>query len=536
MSKTITTSDGVELTATKPTQDILNDDTYQEDYSIDQRFIFQAIKAMGFHPQACTSELIDNSVDAESSGIKVYWTRHDSLYKLVLQDNGIGVAKNKMRDVFTKLGNPEDYTFERVGHFGVGAKAAFINLCHEGTITIVSVHNGIESTLVITHENSRMKNKLTSKPTNKPSGTTISIENIETNLSEAQITKICSVMYYPNKVRNSKFTLTVNDNNVEFIDPMYRKMKDKNIYRDTQSFNFLDDDIDINIVSFMPKFDWDKCSKWDHDKGKPSLKPFNSGIYLRLGGRYISLGQQLFPTVTYQTVYQNLRMEITLDKDYIEPFGVQMNKSKLEFDLNDPNMQDFYRQIRKICAEHRRRYNAAGGGKINESEAKSLEDAVKELNKVLKSSGKEKPIAAQVSNTLLKERRKFKGRDPEGTGVEPVGSGKTRTGKDPVKKKKPQLRKAVNFIFEKKGVNMPYITSWEKSKGALVITLNRDNPWIASFAKSETKVSTLWKLYSWIHTSLKRADELSDPTEYINEMYDTVSRETRNLNKWLSND
>ena len=529
-SKTITTSEGVELTATKPTEEI-----FQEDYTVDRRFISQAIRAMGFSPQSCTSELIDNSVDAEASGINVYWTRHDGLYKLVIKDNGNGVVKNKMREVFTKLGNPEDYTFERVGHFGVGAKAAFINLCEEGTITIISVHDGIESTLVITHKDKKMTNKLTSKSTNKPTGTTITIENIDTNMSETQITKICSVMYYPNKVRNPKFALTVNDNNIEFIDPMYRKMKDKNIYRDTQSFSFLNDDIDIDIVSFMPKFDWDKCSKWDYDKGKPSLKPFNSGIYLRLGGRYISLGQQLFPKVTYQTVYQNLRMEITLDKDYLEDFGVQMNKSKIEFDLNDPNMQDFYRMIQKICAEHRRRYNAASGGKINQSEAKSLEDAVKELNKVLKSSGKEKPIAAQVGG-LLKERRKFKGRDPEGTGVEPVGSGKTRTGTEPVKKKKPQLRKAVNVIYSKDGIHMPYISSWEKSKGALIITLNRDNPWVKSFAKTDAKVPTLWKIYCWIHTGLKRADELSNPDEYINDMYNTVSRETQNLNKWLSKD
>ena len=86
-SKTITTSEGVELTATKPTEEI-----FQEDYTVDRRFIFQAIRAMGFSPQSCTSELIDNSVDAESSGINVYWTRHDGLYKLVIKDNGNGVA------------------------------------------------------------------------------------------------------------------------------------------------------------------------------------------------------------------------------------------------------------------------------------------------------------------------------------------------------------------------------------------------------------------------------------------------------------
>ena len=49
-SKTITTSEGVELTATKPTEEI-----FQEDYTVDRRFIFQAIRAMGFSPQSCTS-------------------------------------------------------------------------------------------------------------------------------------------------------------------------------------------------------------------------------------------------------------------------------------------------------------------------------------------------------------------------------------------------------------------------------------------------------------------------------------------------
>lgn len=530
MSKTIVSADAdVELTITSPKQ--------QEritEYSHGKRFAFQAIRSLGFTPMACISEFIDNSIDAGANNIHLTWERNDkdSPYSLVIEDDGKAVPKNKMFDCFTKLGNDEDYDSSRVGHFGVGVKAAFINLMKEGKASVVSRDGKDVSTLNILHEDDQVEGILSHKPCKtKDTGIILNVNNIDTQLSEQQIIKTCSVMYYPNYIRNKeagiKFTLTVNGKEVKFIDPMYRGKSYDGLDSHKESFTFLEEPVRVEVLSFMPKFDWDNCSKWDHDKGKPSLKPSNSGIYLRLGGRYISLGQSMFPGVTYQTVLQNLRMEITLDKDLLEEFGVQVNKSKLEFDLTDGSLTDFKRVIKNICSAHIRKYNAARGKKIDGGEVKSLDSATRALNRVLKTSGKEKPIVAQVGDLI--EKREFKGRNPYNKGVEPKNTGRTRSGN------RKKITKTVDFVFLSNGFGPMY--EWSKSNGTLVIALNRDHKWVETFASSEWRdmVPVLWKIYSWIHAGYKVAQELEDSHEYIMDMHNLVANESQFLNKWLSN-
>ena len=82
----------------------------QEGYQFGPRLAFQAIRNMGFSTLNCIFELTDNSVDAEATKIYVTWVqdKKTKLYTLIVKDNGIGVPRDRMIEVFTKLGMDED--------------------------------------------------------------------------------------------------------------------------------------------------------------------------------------------------------------------------------------------------------------------------------------------------------------------------------------------------------------------------------------------------------------------------------------------
>ena len=193
-------------------------------------------------------------------------------------------------------------------------------------------------------------------------------------------------------------------------------------------------------------------------------------------------------------------MEIELDKDLLVPFGVQINKSKLEFDLSNPLLEDFKKVIKTICASHVRKYSASRGKKINQNEVENLKQATKA------------------------------GRNNNNKGVIPKGSGKTRSGNN----NKPRITKAVDFEFISDGNGPMY--GWSKSNGTLIISLNRDHKWVALFANWEhsDQVAVLWKIYSWIHAGLIYSQQLSDDQEYVTDMFNLINDESQFLEKWLS--
>ena len=94
-------------------------------------------------------------------------------------------------------------------------------------------------------------------------------------------------------------------------------------------------------MAFDPNLDLDKktskLSKWDRQEGKPKFKPSNSGLYLRLGSRYINTGEGEFPGFgRWMDKMSKFRFELTLPKKFIEPFGIQVNKSaKVSFSKNN---------------------------------------------------------------------------------------------------------------------------------------------------------------------------------------------------------
>ena len=82
-------------------------------------------KNAGFTVSACIRELIDNSIDAKATKITITLNKKNK--EFVLADNGIGIHPDNITSAFC-LHNRTQASSEKQGRFGIGGKAARINL------------------------------------------------------------------------------------------------------------------------------------------------------------------------------------------------------------------------------------------------------------------------------------------------------------------------------------------------------------------------------------------------------------------------
>tara|TARA_Y100000004_G_scaffold160278_2_gene187620 strand:- start:1188 stop:2834 length:1647 start_codon:yes stop_codon:yes gene_type:complete len=519
--------------------------TEQDGYQFGPRLAFQAIRNMGFTTLNCIFELTDNSVDAEATKIYVTWVKDKKtkLYTLVVKDNGTGVPRDRMIEVFTKLGMDEEYLLTRTGHYGIGVKAALINLLRSGTATITSTHGDYTSTLKITHtEDDRMTKEFDWVDAgNTPTGTTITIPDIKNKLQVETIMRHASVVYYPNSERYNDFELIVNSKSIKFIDPLYKDLNGntKGKVEWDREFNFMGETLDITGTSFMPDFKMDThfTASWDKQGGKPHLRNDASGVYFRTPGRYVTTGQKFFPDYTFQRILSNLRLEIQVPKRLFEDMGIGVNKNKIEMDTDNPIYDDLCRVVREICNQHSKAVVKFRGKDISEDDKEVLERVAKKLNKVIGENGREKNITAQVPGLIEKRRRgTTTGTVEPGDGTKPRTPKDTQVGPCP-KPKRGKVKNALNISFESMGLGAPMFEYFRHSSSTLQIKLNRDSKWVSGLLQGneDGMFSALMKVYSFIHAGLKMIETAEiDDEQYLQDQFATlVDNETRLLDKLL---
>ena len=508
-------------------------------YKTTPRFIFQSIRNMGFTPKSCIFELIDNSIDAGADRIDITWNENIlKNHELVVEDDGVGIEDGQMMNYLGTLGMDEKYSADRVGYYGVGFNASLINLMEEGTARVKSTHKGNTSVLKITHSDRLVYfDKNNKGNVGEPDGTKIVIPNIDKRVTEGILIRDISVTYYPNSIKNKNFKITVNGKNIEFIDPMYRSSKAVGLNRLQKSFKFGDDVLKLKTISFDPEYKMDNLSSWDREKGKPKFKPSCSGLYLRLGSRYINTGENVFPHFRWMGIMSKYRYELELPTRLLEDFGVQVNKSaRIDFVADDPLMQDFYNKINEMTNEFVNRYNDLRGKTQAKELLENIEKLNKKLNEIISDPGRIKPLVNTpgVLEESLIETREFNGRDPEGDGVEPTDSGITRRGKDKKKRKSKSPKLPVKLSIESNGKSSP-LADWFENDDVLHIVLNSDCEWINMFCKDplDTQLVPILKVYSWIDSISRLGRDKHDIINWKREMLEVLHEETELLNKVL---
>ena len=523
-------------------------------YKVTPRFIFQSIRNMGFTPTSCIFELIDNAIDAGATWIKLKWEKDVfGLNVLTIEDNGKGMHKTKIIPNLATLGTPEVYTAERVGYYGVGFNASLINLMENGEATITTTHLNDTNTLKIKHEDKLVNFNIIEKgDIGKKNGTKIHIPNINQAMQASTLMRDIGVTYYPkkqiSKLGGDKFEISVNGKNVKFIDPLYREETAKGTVGFQRAlgkdFKFKGKLFKLKTLAFDPNLDLDKVtsklSTWDRQEGKPKFKPSNSGFYLRLGSRYINTGEGVFPGFgRWQNNLAKFRFELELPKTFIEDFGIQVNKSaKISFNDDDPKMQSFYDCIRKMTNEFANWHNDFQGKPNSEEMKEKIEKLNEKLNEYITDTGRMKPLVntAGVLESGIVETRKSHTRDPEGEGVEPKDTGKTRTGRGKdLKPRKQRFNIPIKLDIIGNGKTMPMV-DWYENDSVLNIVLNSDCEWISMFCKEpiNSQMIPILKIYSYIDTISRLGRDKEDTEQWGKDMREIISAETDMLNKVLA--
>lgn len=96
--------------------------------------LINAIANMGYDHEVALCDLIDNSIDANATTVKVYLPskrneggRKDTIYQYLLADDGNGMDKQTLINAFT-LGSVREYPKHALGKFGIGLKSAGLSL------------------------------------------------------------------------------------------------------------------------------------------------------------------------------------------------------------------------------------------------------------------------------------------------------------------------------------------------------------------------------------------------------------------------
>ena len=467
---------------------------------VNDRFLVDALNAAGFEFQTSINEFIDNSIDANSTKIiirikkeksKLKLKSKDDFYNIEIVDNGVGMSNEKMHSIIS-LGSGElsDYKTNSISHFGVGLKYALKNLT-DGITKITSVQNNIKSILYIDTNDVPKFKFLKSIYCNDNNGTTISIPNVKLSSNHISgLSKNLGVTYFPH-IHNGnelEILLELPDKNVDviFTDPIYRNINPNKTFSGGINPNddcvFIDDyKISIRGRFFSQSFNADDYTSWDKQQGTSSFSGKKSGVYFRLGGRYITLGNNYFLSRSTPSGANKIRIEIEIDKALIKTMGIGFNKSKISIDYDKDELKEFLAKYEEVFTWCVQRYIDS----IKDNPIIQTEDEKKERNEIDRDINamrrkfpldpdifsdipeNKTPIIPSSSDKQKKERKKS-----------PEGYDKNKNEKD----------NEIEIKFASGG-STDRIYRYEKCHGVLTIIYNTDHKWYNYYSKQskETK-------------------------------------------------
>ena len=97
--------------------------------------LVNAVASIGYDPEVAICDLMDNSIDASASLVKLILIPElqesegetDTIYSYIISDDGCGMDREGLLNAFT-LGASRDYPNGSLGKFGLGLKSAGLSL------------------------------------------------------------------------------------------------------------------------------------------------------------------------------------------------------------------------------------------------------------------------------------------------------------------------------------------------------------------------------------------------------------------------
>jgi hypothetical protein len=494
-------------------------------FVLGKKFLLDSVKAMGMTIESSISELIDNSIDANATEVIIRKEKQEVsnesapvMFTFTIQDNGKGMSYEKLTECIATFGYHENYELGAISHYGVGLKIALLYLCNGGEITLVTRHEGqLSEARISTSKNTPEGQEIvfsTPTSTTQPNGTTIIIPNVVDNNNNSALLKFLGATYYPKWYNDNNFRIVLwNQNDEEhpviFTDPMYRHLVDVSNKVTRMSYEFNVGDSLIGMHGYI--LDEDRFVDSDYtsyDKRKETsngkkLVLNRAGIYLRLGNRYITLGNGYFPGYVPQHYYNGCRIEVEVPKDCFTAFGIQINKSKCEIDIQKPELRNFTSYYKNITGELQRKLKKNTSNKSEVEKNRIKDDGVK-LNGFLKKGRLKNPLENPKIKDLVPETKRDV-KEPQSTKNRPDGLTYVKNH-EVIRYDELNMGERDFFYFV------------ERQGTITVLIVNKDHPWYQKFIEMEQEgryliLTTLFSQYYSVLEILTNND-MFDPTTY----------------------
>ena len=369
---------------------------------VKDRFILETLRSTGYDVYSAIYELIDNSIDAGSTQIKIDY--NSEKLSLIISDNGCGMSEEKLT-ASMDIGCDREYSSNDIGYFGVGMKTSCLNLLDfEKADNLIEIETEDDTSNTIVNWEPRNTplsfDKFSRKLSNKK-GTIVSIKGVQ-KFSLQVLKKNIGVIFYP-VLKNNFTKILVDGVEIKPSDPLYR---DSELTK-TNFVNATVRDIEIEICCCLIDDSQEKHS-WDHNKLEGKWTHAKGGIYFIYGGRYIEYGGT-FGLKNSDPWDSRTRIELTIPKNLTQVFGIKFNKTNnLKLDGND-NIYDVRRKLLDMFNWARNTRKKLGESISSKDEKDQMELFEKELNRSAVKAGVKPPKkdSSLITENIHPKTKKF---------------------------------------------------------------------------------------------------------------------------------
>lgn len=526
--------------ASKENNIIRNEVNYNSENMPNAKILISALQHIGYENTVAICDIIDNSIDADSTRIQVFIEEdNNKQIRIIIADNGTGMEYHVL-DEALKLGSDNEHDDgSDLGKFGMGLSTAGLSLANRTTVLTKEINseNFLKSMTdvdIIKESNAFVKfigeanqaeEIFFKNMVQNDTGTIIIFENCSgvTNKNIKQFSsKLIKEMARIYRKYMNRISFEVNGEKVLPYDPLMLDEEDG-----FKSEIFSDEDYEVK---------WKDSKTGEQKKGIVHVKLVllqayneeyqknkdinmkNQGFSVLRNNREIAFGFVPKDWFNKHPNFNRVRGELSFDSELDEPMGVNFTKNGIDMvdSIDNSLRNDLLPQMRAMSNQTKKT------SKISEEEINSHKEAEKVINN--KSKLLITPVAKKEKRDTSKENEEAK---------KNADSKEYKTERERTPKKTQNTNANVEFRTAQNGRLASIFEAWQEGK-KIIIEWNTEHPFYERFVvenkdNQHLVTSVDFLIYSLATAQIQAMGDDEDKAVMVENIISTMSTNMRAL-------